>query len=191
MGGPADTTLRIPPQKPAVSRRGQQQEEEPNILRRAHVDDTEEGAPRHSRAVDLDRPSDDAGPTPEEVDLRAISTPAPEPEPELAIERTIKPAPPSDDHSRAAAEDVDGPVVDGNEDPDREVTPIASTPRPRSTSRSPRRPPRAEHDGGPHITVTIGRVEVTSPDRQPPPAHQEIQRPALGLADYLKQRERG
>jgi hypothetical protein len=70
------------------------------------------------------------------------------------------------------------------------VTSTASEPALQSTARSQITRARAERDESPHITVTIGRVEVSPPVSQPPPTDNGIRGPALGLDDYLEGRER-
>lgn len=177
-----------PSQRGVASRRGPQLEE-PDTVRATHVDDAHGRAPRSGHAVDAGPPSGAVGPPPERVDHRPVTTPPTEAEPQLAIERTVPSAQNSDDHE-AAANEVDKPVVDGNLDPVREMATTASAPTRRWPSRSRPRRARAERDVEPHITVTIGRVEVTSPDRQAPPTDVEIQQPAVGLDDYLKDRRR-
>jgi hypothetical protein len=112
------------------------------------------------------------------------------PPPVLPIERIERPTDRSHDDADAVpavGEQLDDPVPDDYEAPAPPAVAPTSAPAPRSAPRSRRGRAREEGEERPHITVTIGRVEVTSPE-QPARTDAGIQRPALGLADYLKDR---
>jgi hypothetical protein len=86
------------------------------------------------------------------------------------------------------------PMDDRDSRSDDHVTPLVARAASRAAIKSAPRAPivraQADRDESPHITVTIGRIEVTSPVHEPPSTNKGIRDPALGLDDYLEGRDR-
>jgi hypothetical protein len=82
------------------------------------------------------------------------------------------------------------PIRRRNEHPARLDPSAAPAAGARPVPRSPVRRGRAGRSDAPNITVTIGRVEVTTPAHDSAPTGPRIRRPALGLDEYLEDRGR-